>query len=164
MTSPSSRRIDRTTYDAIAPDVVAALMSLGRATDASGLDKQLTELVKIRASQINGCAFCLQHHLNVARKLGVPASKIDLVATWAETSLYSARERAALVWAETLTRMSTQPVPEAVYAGLLGQFSTQEVAYLTAAVATINAWNRIAGGLCFAPPIPVAAPAQEART
>ena len=156
MTLSSARRIDRTTYDAVAPDIVAALLSLGKAVGASGLDKQITELVKIRASQINGCAFCLQYHLNIARKLGVPASKTDLVAVWAETGIYSARECAALAWTEALTRMPVQPVPETVYADLFDRFSIQEVAYLTAAVATINAWNRIAGGLSFAPPIPVA--------
>lgn len=150
----SPQRIDRKAFDALAPSVVASLVSLGQAVDASGLDKHLIELVKIRASQINGCAFCLQHHLNIARKLGVPAPKIDLIATWSETSLYSAQERAGLAWTEALTHMATRPVPDQAYVSLLTQFSVSEVAYLTAAIATINAWNRIAGSLSFAPLIP----------
>jgi AhpD family alkylhydroperoxidase len=130
----------------------------------SGLDKQLTELIKIRVSQINGCAFCLQYHLNLARKLGTPVAKVDLVATWAEASIFSARERAALAWAETLTTMATRPVGDAGFDELLLHFTMQEAAHLTASIGQINAWNRIAGGLRFAPPIPAGHLPEEAGT
>lgn len=121
-------RIGRSRYDQTAPGVVAALRALGKAVDDSGLDKSLTELIELRASQINGCAFCVQYHLNVAR------------------------ERAALAWAEALTLMSGNTVSDAVYAELQEQFSEPEIAFLTAAVGAINVWNRIAGALHFAPP------------
>jgi AhpD family alkylhydroperoxidase len=146
--------MDQATYEGVAANTVAALAAFGRAVDDSGLDKPLTELLKIRVSQINGCAFCLQYHLNLARKFGVPAVKIDLVATWREAGVHSTRERAALAWAESLTRMATQTVDDAVHAALMEHFSTREVAHLTAAIANINAWNRIAGALQFAPLIP----------
>ena len=144
------------TYGNLAPGVVAALRALGTAVEASGLEKTLTELLKIRASQINRCAFCLQFHLNVARSLGVPAAKLDLVATWQEAGIYSERERAALAWLEALTTMAQQPVAHSARDALAAHFSATEVAHLTAAIAGINAWNRIAGGLGFPPPIPPA--------
>lgn len=146
--------MDRVDFSEMAPDAVAALRALGKAVDDSGLDKQLTELLKIRASQINGCAFCLQFHLNIARQAGIPPAKLDLVATWAEAGIYSARECVALAWTETLTRMGQQHMPADAYANLLAHFSPREAAYLTSAIGAINAWNRIAGGLRFAPPIP----------
>jgi AhpD family alkylhydroperoxidase len=77
-----------------APGVIAALSQLGKAIDESGLEKSLTELIKLRASQMNGCAFCLQFHLNLARKIQLPQHKIDLLAAWRDTEIYSARERA----------------------------------------------------------------------
>lgn len=151
--NPSSR-IDRAAYETAAPDTVTALLALGRAVADSGLDEQLTELLKIRASQVNGCAFCLRYHLNQARKLGTPPAKLDLVSTWAEAGIYSARECAAFAWTDALTQMGTRSIDDAAYANLVAHFSTEEIAHLTAAIANINAWNRIAGGLRFAPPIP----------
>ncbi len=145
-------RMDRSRYDQTAPAVVAALRALGKAIDDSGLDKSLTELVELRASQINGCAFCVQYHLNVARGLEVASVKLDLVAAWREAGVFSARERAALAWTEALTLMSGNTVSDAVYAELQEQFSEPEIAFLTAAVGAINVWNRIAGALHFAPP------------
>ena len=147
-------RIDWGDYNELASDAVAALRALGKAVDDSGMDKQLTELLKIRASQLNGCAFCLQFHLNVARKEGVAPTKIDLVATWADTDIFSARERAALAWTEALTKMGQQHIAGNVHDELCAHFTSSEVAYLTASIAAINAWNRIAGALRFTPPIP----------
>lgn len=154
MTSLFNRRSDWSSFELAAPSVVAALRQLGKAVDDSGLDKQLTELLKLRASQLNGCAFCLQFHLNLARKLGLAQAKIDLVATWREAGVFSARERAALAWTEALTLMAQQHVADAIYVGLQAEFSESEIAYLTTAVGAINAWNRIAGALQFSPPIP----------
>lgn len=154
MTNLFHPRSDFPDFERAAPAVVAALRLLGKAVDDSGLDKPLTELLKLRASQLNGCAFCLQFHLNLARKLGLAPAKIDLLATWREAGVFSARERAALAWTEALTLMAQQPVADAAYAALQAKFSGPEIAFLTAAVGAINAWNRIAGALQFSPPIP----------
>ncbi|MDR3434318.1 MAG: carboxymuconolactone decarboxylase family protein [Rouxiella aceris] len=154
MTSLSDRRSDWASFVQAAPGVVDALGMLGKAIDDSGLEKQLTELLKLRASQLNGCAFCLQFHLNLARKIGLEQAKIDLVATWRDAGVFSARERAALAWTETLTLMAQQQVTETQYAELQAAFTESEIAFLTSAVAAINAWNRIAGALQFSPPIP----------
>lgn len=110
--------------------------------------------MKLRASQLNGCAFCLQLHLNQARKLALSPAKIDLVAVWREAGVFSDRERAALMWTESLTLMARQTIPDAAYAEVQAAFTVSELAHLTSAVAAINTWNRIAGALQFAPPIP----------
>ena len=155
MTAPAhAPRISRADYDELAPAAVAALRALGKAVDDSGLEKPLTELIKVRASQINGCAFCIQYHLNVARKLGVAAPKLDLLAAWREAGVYTARERAALSWTEALTRMDRHSVSDATYAQVQERFTRSEIAFLTASVGAINAWNRIAGALHFEPPVP----------
>jgi AhpD family alkylhydroperoxidase len=137
-----------------APAVPAALRKLGEAIDASGLDKALTELMKLRASQINGCAYCAQFHINLLRKLEVAPEKIDLVAVWREAGIFSDREIAALAWTEALTGTPGLDASDAAYAALLTQFTEQEAIFLTAAIGLINAWNRIGVGLRFAPPIP----------
>ena len=130
----------------------AALRSLGQAVSDTGLDKRLVELVKIRVSQINGCAYCLKLHLDWARQAGVPQTQLDLVATWRNVACFDARERAALAWAESLTRMMSQHVGDEVYEHARRQYSESELAALTTAVAAINAWNRIVGSLRFAMP------------
>ncbi|MFO1299596.1 MAG: carboxymuconolactone decarboxylase family protein [Burkholderiaceae bacterium] len=152
--SAHATRIGREEFDEIAPAAVAALRALGKAVDESGLEKPLTELIKVRASQVNGCAFCIQYHLNVARKLGVEAPKLDLLAAWREAGVHSPRERAALAWTEALTRMDRHSVSDANWAQVQAQFTRSEIAFLTASIGAINAWNRIAGALHFAPPVP----------
>lgn len=154
MTPPSNQQYDYRAFEQAAPGVATALKMLGQAVDASGLDKQLTELLKLRASQLNACAFCLQFHLNIARKIGLPQSKVDLLATWRDAGVFTARERAALAWTEALTLMARQPVADALQAELAAEFSASEILFLTATVGAINAWNRIAGALRFPPPIP----------
>jgi AhpD family alkylhydroperoxidase len=156
MMTGSNGRSDWQTFGGTAPGVVAALEALGKAVDASGLDKELTELLKLRASQLNGCAFCLQFHLDVARKVGLSAAKIDLVAAWRDAGIFSAREKAALAWTEALTLMAQKHVPDGLHADLRAEFSDAEIAFLTAAVGYINAWNRIAGGLQFPRLVPKA--------
>lgn len=153
MTHHNERRSDWCSFEQTAPDVVAAMSLLSRAIDQSGLDKTLTELMKIRASQLNGCAFCLQYHLNLARKAGLGSAKIDLVAAWRDAGIYSKRERAALAWTEALTLMAHQQVSDPLYLDVSEAFTRQEIAFLTSAVAAINAWNRIAGALQFSPPV-----------
>lgn len=141
-------------FDVIAPGARAALQAMGKAVDDSGLEKGLTELIKLRVSQINGCAFCIQFHLNIARRLGVAAAKLDLVAAWRDAGVFSARELAAFAWAEHVTKLDDGEATERLRALLHAQFSEAEVVHLTVAIANINAWNRIAGTLHFPPPIP----------
>jgi AhpD family alkylhydroperoxidase len=138
-------------FKQIAPDAYKALIALGKSVEDGGLDKKLTELVKIRVSQIDGCAFCLKLHLDIARRLKIDQAKLDLVAVWLEAGCFDAREMAALEWAEHLTAMNGAPVPDDAYAGLNAVFSEAEAAFLTVTIANINAWNRIAGALRFAP-------------
>ncbi|MBU8873504.1 carboxymuconolactone decarboxylase family protein [Reyranella sp. MMS21-HV4-11] len=146
----------RLTYDAfakIAPVAQQSLIAMGRQADESGIDKQIVELVKLRVSQINNCAFCLQIHLNVSRKIGLPQEKLDLVATWEEAGIFSDRECAALAWAETLTQLAGRSVPNDAYDAIRRHFSEEEVTFLSVSIATINAWNRLGAAFRFAPPI-----------
>jgi alkylhydroperoxidase family enzyme len=103
---------------------------------------------------MNRCAFCIQYHLNLAPRIGVAGEKLDLVAAWREAGVFSAREKAALAWTETLTDMSGETASDAAYAELLSQFSETEAMHLTVAVGAINQWNRIAIALRFVPPLP----------
>jgi AhpD family alkylhydroperoxidase len=144
-----------------APAAQAALLAMGKAVEEAGLDKQLVELVKLRVSQINNCAFCLQIHLNVARRIGVPQEKLDLVATWEEAGIFSARECAALAWAEQLARLAGHSVSDESYAAARQHFSEDELLWLSVAIANINAWNRLGAAFRFAPPIPGRAAAAD---
>src|SRR5689334_5295704 len=99
----SHARMERAELRQIAPAADAALIALGQAATAAGVEKELVELVKLRASQMNGCAFCIQFHLNVARQIGVARAKLDLLVAWREAGIFSPREAAALAWAEALT-------------------------------------------------------------
>jgi len=112
----------------------------------SGLEKNLLELVKIRASQINGCANCLNMHTSDARKAGEAEQRIHLLTAWEEAPCYNARERAALAWTDHLTQVATKRAPDQVYAELAQQFSAEEQVQLTLAINVINGWNRIAVG------------------
>ncbi|MFZ5783240.1 MAG: carboxymuconolactone decarboxylase family protein [Pseudomonadota bacterium] len=146
-------RIPYDTFQKSAPGAQAALLAMGRSTLESGLDKTVVELVKLRVSQINNCAFCLQIHLNVARGLGVPQEKLDLVASWHEAGIFTDRECAALAWAETLTRLADRSVSDEAYAAVRRHFGEDEVIALSVAVANINAWNRLGAAFRFTPPI-----------
>ncbi|MFC5865296.1 carboxymuconolactone decarboxylase family protein [Acidicapsa dinghuensis] len=152
--SESKPRIGSQEFHEIAPDAYAALIKLSMAIGASGLDLGLVEMVKLRASQINGCAFCTQYHLNAARKHKVPAEKLDLLAVWREAGIFTPREQAALAWTEKLTSIAGNHISDEDYAAVTAQFSTEETAWLTTAIGLINTWNRIAGPLQFTPPIP----------
>jgi AhpD family alkylhydroperoxidase len=135
----------------IAPDLYEAVVALGQLAGKAGLDKQLLELIKIRASQINGCAFCVQYHILLAEKLGVPADKINLVVVWREAPQFSKRERAALAWTEALTQLGGG-VSDEVYAEACAEFSEKELVYLTSAVSVINVWNRYGVAYRWTPP------------
>jgi AhpD family alkylhydroperoxidase len=131
-----------------------AIVALSQAVAASSLEPELQQLVKLRASQINGCAFCTQLHLNESRHMGIAAPKLDLLAVWREAGVFSDREKAALQWTELLTRLSEHHVSDEDYAAVAAHFTPSELAWLSAAVAVINTWNRIAAPFQYAPPIP----------
>ena len=150
----SKPRIPYDAFAKIAPIAQSSLIAMGRQADESGIDKTIIELVKLRVSQINNCAFCLQIHLNVSRRIGVPQEKLDLVATWHEAGIFSDREGAALAWAETLTRLADRSVPNEAYEAVRRHFSEDEVIALSVAIANINAWNRLGAAFRFAPPLP----------
>ncbi|MBR0895323.1 carboxymuconolactone decarboxylase family protein [Bradyrhizobium tropiciagri] len=147
----SHARKEYTDFEKLAPDVFAAVRALGQFAAKAGLDKQLLELVKLRASQINGCAFCVQYHILQGESLGVPVDKLNLVVVWREAPQFSARERAALVWTEALTTMPNG-VSDEVYAEVTAEFSEQELTYLTSAIASINVWNRFGAAYRWTPP------------
>lgn len=138
----------------LAPATLTAMLQVEASIRQSGLESSLLELVKLRASQINGCAFCIQYHLTLARKLGVPQAKIDLLPAWREAGLYTPREMAALAWTETLTLMTPDCAPDDIYAQVLAHFTADEAVFLTAAIGAINQWNRIAVALRFQPIVP----------
>lgn len=138
-------------FQALAPDVYHAVLALGGFAAKAGIDKQLLELIKLRASQINGCAFCVQYHILQAERLGVSADKLNLVVVWRETPQFSPRERAALAWAEALTHLSGG-VSDEVYEQARAEFSDEELTYLTSAVASINVWNRFGAAYRWTPP------------
>ena len=125
------------------PDVFKALLGLAATYEDSTLEPALLELVKIRASQINGCGYCLDMHTKDARLEGETEQRLYLVSVWRETSIYSEREKAALAWTEAVTRLENQHVPDAVYDQAKAQFSDEELVRLTMAVVSINGWNRL---------------------
>lgn len=145
-------RLDIGGLKTLAPELYAAMLALGKVAETCGLEKDLIELVKIRASQINGCTFCLQYHINLARQFGVAPAKIDQVAAWKEALIYSERERAALVATERLTMIAGQDVPDEAFAAISAAFPGRELAGLLAAIGAINAWNRFGVMLRFVPP------------
>ena len=133
----SHARSEPKDYRALAPDAYEIVSALGQAAAKAGIDKQLLELIKLRASQINGCGFCVQHHVLLSESLGIPTDKLNLVVVWREAPVFSSRERAALAWTEALTVL-TGGVTEEVYAQAKAEFSDRELAYLTSAIASIN--------------------------
>ncbi|MCC8940526.1 carboxymuconolactone decarboxylase family protein [Bradyrhizobium sp. Arg68] len=127
-----------------APETIKALVAVESQISASGLEQSLIELVKTRASQINGCAYCINMHTEDARKHGETEQRLYLLNAWRESPLYSARERAALAWTEALTLVAETHAPDADYEAVHAAFSDSELANLTMLIGTINAWNRIA--------------------
>ncbi|WP_342722159.1 carboxymuconolactone decarboxylase family protein [Bradyrhizobium sp. B097] len=147
----SHARKEYTDFEKLAPDVFAVVRDLGQFAAKAGLDKQLLELVKLRASQINGCAFCVQYHILQGESLSVPVDKLNLVVVWREVPQFSARERAALAWTEALTTLPNG-VSDEVYAEATAEFSEKELTYLTSAIASINVWNRFGAAYRWTPP------------
>jgi AhpD family alkylhydroperoxidase len=136
-----------------APVAYKAMIGLQNAVEKSGLEHSLLELVKMRASQINGCAFCIAMHSADARKAGESEARLYLLDAWRETPLYSERERAALAWTEALTLITQGHAPDDIYEEVRRQFSDAELASLTMAIVAINSWNRIAISSRLAPEV-----------
>lgn len=141
----------RIPYAEVAPQMFKAMLGLERALGDTLLEPSLRELVKIRASQINGCAYCIDLHSAEAIKAGETARRLLVLSVWEETPFFSPRERAALLWTETLTLVAERHAPEAIYQQVAEQFSERELAELTFAIATINAWNRFGVGFARQP-------------
>jgi AhpD family alkylhydroperoxidase len=131
---------------AVAPDLMAAMLNLEQTVRGSGLEHSLIELVKTRASQINGCAYCLNMHTKDARAHGESEARLYLLDAWREAPVYSEREKAALAWTEALTLLPQTRAPDADYEPLRAHFSEREQVALTLLIVTINGWNRIAVG------------------
>jgi len=134
-----------------APDAYKAMVGLEMALAKSGLESDLLELVRLRASQLNGCAYCINMHANDARKAGETEARLQTLSVWQETPFFTPRERAALAWVESLTLLSIHHAPQDQYRALLEHFSEVEVVNLTLAIATINAWNRFGVGFAMVP-------------
>jgi AhpD family alkylhydroperoxidase len=136
-----------------APDTVKALMALEAQIQGSGLEQSLIELVKTRASQINGCAYCINMHTSDARKHGETEQRLYLLNAWREAPVYSERERAALAWTEAVTLIADTHAPDDLYSDVRKHFSEAETVNLTMLIATINAWNRLAISFRAVPPV-----------
>jgi AhpD family alkylhydroperoxidase len=133
----------RIEYGKVAPGALQAMSGLESYVHASGLEPSLLELVKTRASQMNGCAFCLDMHTKDARAAGETEQRLYVLPAWREAPFYSERERAALAWTEAVTRLDQGHVPDEVYETARSQFSERELVDLTMAVVAINGWNRL---------------------
>lgn len=143
----------RLNYAKAFPEGVHAVLNLEKVVRSSGLEPALLELVKIRASQLNGCAYCLDMHSKDARAAGETEQRLYTLSAWEEAPFYTPRERAALAWTEAITNIQQGHAPDAVYEEVRKQFSEAELVRLTLAIAQINVWNRIAIGFRAEPRI-----------
>jgi len=139
-------------YEA-APDAMRAVQRVEAYIQQCGLEKRLIELVKMRASQINGCAYCLHVHSADARRAGETEQRLYLLNAWHEAPLYTERERAALAWTEALTRIEETHAPDSTYDEVRQHFKDKELADLTTLIGLINLWNRLAIGFRYRPPV-----------
>ena len=139
--------IARLDFDAVVPGFSRAMAALDRAAtrelDSAGLDPRLRELVRIRASQLNGCAYCIDMHTKDARAAGETEQRLYALPAWRETPFFTSRERAALAFTESVTLLASTHVPEANYEAVAKEFSPAEIGALVALLVAINAWNRI---------------------
>ncbi|MFD2252409.1 carboxymuconolactone decarboxylase family protein [Pseudochelatococcus lubricantis] len=128
----------------ITPDLYAAVLALDTKVKQSGIDLDLLHLIKLRASQINGCAYCVDMHVKDSLADGIPAQKLHLVSVWRESPLFDDRERAVLEWTESLTLIASTGAPDGAYEAVRAHFTEEQIAQLIVAIGTINIWNRIA--------------------
>jgi AhpD family alkylhydroperoxidase len=136
--------MERIAYEKTDPNSVKAMLGLEAYVSDCGLDASLLELVRLRASQINRCAYCLDMHTKDARAGGETEQRLYLLQAWIEAPFYSDRERAALAWTEAVTRISETHAPDSVYKEVRKHFTEAELVALTMAIVTINGWNRLA--------------------
>ncbi|MDX5371993.1 MAG: carboxymuconolactone decarboxylase family protein [Pseudomonadaceae bacterium] len=141
----------RNNYHQTAPHVFKALYALEQTQAAFPLEASLRELIKVRASQLNGCALCLDMHGADALQRGESARRLLALGAWEDAPCFSARERAALLWTDSLTLLAERHAPDAVYEAVAAQFDEREIAELTLAIATINLWNRFGVGFAMQP-------------
>lgn len=144
-------RTSRINYQEIGKEALRAMLGLEKYVGSSGLEKSLYELIKIRASQINGCAYCLDMHSKDARKAGETEQRIYALVAWKETPFYTERERAALAWTEALTLISDNEVSDELYESVREHFDEKELITLTMGIIAINGWNRLAIGFRTVP-------------
>ena len=143
MPNEQSQRLD---HFGVAPELFQPMLEQEKLLKGSELEHSLIELMKLRASQINGCAFCINMHWQDALAQGEAEERLYLLNAWREASVYTAREAAALAWTEALTRIETSQAPDAVYAELVQHFTPREQVALSLVICAINAWNRVAIG------------------
>ena len=141
----------RLNYAQQAPDPFKKFLDFSQSIKKSSLDTALQDLITLRASQLNGCAFCVDMHVKEATMHGERALRLHHVAVWHESTLFSPRERAALAWTELLTQLPPHGVPDAAFLAVREQFSEAEVAELSFAIVAINGWNRLAIGFATVP-------------
>jgi AhpD family alkylhydroperoxidase len=141
----------RLRYGKAFPEGIHALFELGKVINEGGLEPSLLELVKTRASQMNGCAYCIDMHTKDARALGETEQRLYALSAWQETPFYTPRERAALAWTEAITDIQKGHAPDSVYEEVRKEFSEAELVRLTFAITQINTWNRISIGFRVEP-------------
>ena len=135
------------------PESYEAVAALEKFVQTSGLEKRLIHLIKLRASIINGCAFCVDMHSKEARKSGLPEQWINLMSVWRESPVYDARERALFGWVDAVTNIAQTGIPDDAYEALKAHFTEEEMTKITVAIGTINVWNRLAVGFRSLHPI-----------
>ena len=133
----------RIAYQKVPPEIYKAMLGLHATVSGSGLEPRLLDLVYLRASQINGCAYCLDMHSKDLRAAGETEQRLYLLDAWRESPFYTERERSALAWTEAVTRVTDGHVPDEVYQSAREQFDEAELAHLTLAIVAINGWNRL---------------------
>ncbi|QPB20155.1 carboxymuconolactone decarboxylase family protein [Rhizobium sp. 007] len=142
------------------PEAYKAVAALEQYVQSSGLERRFIHLIKLRASQINGCAYCVDMHVKEARHDGLGEQWINLICTWKESPVYDAKERALLGWVDAVTKIAETGAPDADFEALKAHFSEEEVTKITVAIGTINVWNRLAVG--FRSQHPIDQPAKAA--
>lgn len=144
----------RLDYFKLEPALMQAQLALNKAVDESGIERRLQYLVKLRASQINGCSYCVDMHSREAREDGESERRLFMVSAWRDALLFTARERAALAWTEAVTLLPQGGVPDALYEATRKEFSDHEIVQLTMVVAVINTWNRLSVAFHTLHPMP----------
>lgn len=134
---------ERFNYKELSPNAYKAMLGLEKTVNASGLERSLLDLVRLRASQLNGCGHCIDMHAKDLRAAGETEQRIYLLSAWRESPFYSVRERAALAWTECITLVADERAPDEVYEVVRKEFSELEIVNLTLAIVAINGWNRL---------------------